>query len=78
MKIGIQYYYCCQDSVYTIYETDNEEILKVISQNYESMAELTLTSKQFEVLINNEIEFIDGTLEQYMDCDYNFIYIICD
>lgn len=86
MKIGIQYYYCCKQSDYDVFEVDETvetELIEQLKNIYDGdMTEINFTSKKFELLTvyivnNNESKTELCNVDGYCDCDYQFLYIIC-
>ena len=83
MKIGIQYYYCCAESDYHVYDISDvsEDFKNKLDTIYEGdMTEISFTSKRFEFLLNilfDSERYDNVDLDTFYDCDYKFLYIIC-
>ena len=85
MKFGIQFYYCCRESDYDVFEFDdkNKEFIEYLDSIYEGMmTEVNFVSKKFmkltEYITENDINNLLSNADGYSDCDYQFLYIICD
>ena len=79
ITIGINFYYCCKESEYQVYTIPkDEDFIKKIDELYEGMYTEIFISEKFEFIWNKLLEIdCETTLDSYVECEYQFLYIIC-
>jgi hypothetical protein len=86
LQIGFQFIYCCKEHDYFICviipsENIEEQLITYLNNLTEGKdyTEVFVGPEKYSELWNSldNSELKEGTVEEYIDCDYKFIYIMC-